>query len=130
MYVCMHILIYIYIYIYIHIYIYIYTRTQDRMARALQTCGDFRWTVLGSSVTAGHDNYFNQSYPIVMEMIISPILSRAGVSFVLKNQAMGGSPAMQSALCVGELAEGNEDVLAWEYDMMTAGRIMCMYVRR
>ncbi len=33
----------------------------------------------GSSVTAGHDNFFNESYPFVIEANLRPIFETLGI---------------------------------------------------
>ena len=43
----------------------------------------------GSSVTAGHDNYYNQSYPSVVRRRMAPILEAAGVKLLVHNIAQG-----------------------------------------
>jgi hypothetical protein len=48
--------------------------------------------VMGTSVTAGHDNYFNQSFPVVWGRIMEQAFTDANVSLVLRNHAMGWNP--------------------------------------
>jgi hypothetical protein len=43
----------------------------------------------GSSVTAGHDNYYNQSYPFVVERRLGDILGALGVELTVHNIAQG-----------------------------------------
>ena len=43
----------------------------------------------GSSVTAGHDNFYNQSYPFVVERRLGPLLEYVGVELVVQDIAMG-----------------------------------------
>ena len=49
----------------------------------------FLMTFGGSSVTAGHDNYYNQSYPSVIERHLAPILEALGVKLLVHNIAQG-----------------------------------------
>lgn len=44
----------------------------------------------GSSVTAGHDNYLNESYPEVYERRMRPALEALGIKFTMHNIAMVG----------------------------------------
>jgi hypothetical protein len=37
----------------------------------------------GSSVTAGHDNFFNQSYPAVVERTLRPVFTELGIRLVV-----------------------------------------------
>ena len=43
----------------------------------------------GSSVTASHDNYYNQSYPAVVSRRLGPILQSLGVELQVHNIAQG-----------------------------------------
>ena len=43
----------------------------------------------GSSVTASHDNYYNQSYPAVVNRRLGPILKSLGVELLVHNIAQG-----------------------------------------
>lgn len=57
--------------------------------------------VMGTSVTAGHDNYFNQSYPMVFESTMAQVLAAAGVRAEVRNNAIGGNRYEQvSPACV------------------------------
>lgn len=48
--------------------------------------------VMGTSVTAGHDNYFNQSYPVRWGVLMEPAFTDTNVSLVVRNHAMGWNP--------------------------------------
>ena len=43
----------------------------------------------GSSVTAGHDNFYNQSYPFVVKRRLGPLLDYLGVELVVQDIAQG-----------------------------------------
>ena len=43
----------------------------------------------GTSVTAGHDNYFNQSYPMIVKKRLVPIMNTIGIRLVVENIAQG-----------------------------------------
>ena len=49
----------------------------------------FLMTFGGSSVTAGHDNYYNQSYPYVVKRRLGPILKEVGVELLVHDIAQG-----------------------------------------
>jgi hypothetical protein len=72
----------------------------------------------GTSVTAGHDNKFEESYPIVMGKVLKPAFDAAKVELVVRNHAMGNNPAIPSALCVGAQLGEDTDVAVWEFGMM------------
>ena len=48
----------------------------------------------GSSVTASHDNYYNQSYPAVVNRRLGPILQSLGVELLVHNIAQGPYPRL------------------------------------
>jgi len=48
----------------------------------------------GSSVAAGHDSRFDQSYPIVAGNWMEPAFTAVGVNLTVRNVAMGNNPCM------------------------------------
>jgi hypothetical protein len=77
----------------------------------------FVFAFSGTSVTAGHDNYFNASYPIVFGEIVKPAFKTAGVELESRNFAMGSNPVIPYDLCVQALAGSDVDVVSWEQSM-------------
>jgi hypothetical protein len=75
----------------------------------------------GTSVTAGHDNFFNQSYPLVLERELSRSFTAAGIDLVVRNHAMGNNPGTPSCFCVGSQLGSDTDVAVWEFGMMVHG---------
>ena len=67
----------------------------------------------GSSVTAGHDNYYNQSYPFVFERRLSRALQLLGVTLSVRNIAQGGNDCLPSNLCYG-IGSSKPDWISWE----------------
>jgi hypothetical protein len=59
------------------------------MALTSMACGA---GVMGTSVTAGHDNFFVQSFPVVWGKLMEPVFAAAGVNFTMRNHAMGWNP--------------------------------------
>ena len=53
----------------------------------------------GSSVTAGHDNYYNQSYPLVFERRLKPVFKSIGIELVVHNIAQGVSSRIVVMTC-------------------------------
>ncbi len=86
--------------------------------RALLEQGRFVIGVMGTSVTAGHDNLFNQSFPVVWSQLMQEAFKAAGVELVVRNHAMGWNPIHPSYFCVGEIAGQDADVTMWEFGMM------------
>ena len=89
--------------------------------RALLEQGKFVIGVMGTSVTAGHDNMFNQSFPVVWGQLMEEAFTAAGVELVVRNHAMGWNPIHPSYFCVGEIAGQDADVTMWEFGMMGGG---------
>lgn len=58
----------------------------------------FLMTFGGSSVTAGHDNYYNQSYPEVVRRRLGPVLAAAGIELQVHNIAQG--PYLRALECM------------------------------
>lgn len=86
--------------------------------RALLGQGKFVIGVMGTSVTAGHDNLFNQSFPVLWGQLMQEAFTVAGVELVVRNHAMGWNPIHPSYFCVGEIAGQDADVIMWEFGMM------------
>lgn len=67
----------------------------------------------GSSVTAGHDNHFNQSYPLIAEKRLRPIFQDLGVNFIVKNIAQGANDCYPYDLCYDSMGGYNADFYGW-----------------
>ena len=63
-----------------------------RFNKALLEQGEFIVGVMGTSVTAGHDNYFEQSFPVVWGRLMEEAMASAGVNLTMRNHAMGWNP--------------------------------------
>jgi hypothetical protein len=68
----------------------------------------------GSSVTAGHDNYYNQSYPLVFERRMSKIFKSLGIDLKVHNIAQGASNCRPSNFCYEAMGGFNADFFGWE----------------
>jgi hypothetical protein len=62
-----------------------------KLAKKILGREQFLMTFGGSSVTAGHDNYYNQSYPAVVNRRLTPVLKALGVDLIVHNIAQGES---------------------------------------
>ena len=67
----------------------------------------------GSSVTAGHDNYYWQSYPLIFEARMKRIMKAMGVTLKVHNIAQGGNDCLPSELCYNIGGE-HPDLIGWE----------------
>ena len=72
----------------------------------------------GSSVTAGHDNYFNQSFPMIVKKHFQPIFDSLGIKLVVRNIAQG----MQIFLCPSLVF-----VRVEVYCMCTLSKLKCAF---
>jgi hypothetical protein len=73
----------------------------------------------GSSVTAGHDNYYNQSYPYIILARMSPILKALGIEMVVRNIAQGANNCIPYVFCYESMGGHDFDVLGWEQVNLT-----------
>ena len=53
----------------------------------------FKMAFGGYSVTVGRGNYFNQSYPFVMEKLLTKPMELLGIELNVRNAAIGGVPS-------------------------------------
>jgi hypothetical protein len=63
---------------------------------------------------AGHDNYYNQSYPFVFERRTAPIFKALGINLDVRNIAMGANQCFPSDYCYEAQGGSNADWLSWE----------------
>ena len=75
----------------------------------------------GSSVTAGHDNHYNQSYPFVVERRLQPVLRALGITLTVTNIAQGANPCLPYSLCYETMGGLDADVIGWEQSYNCGG---------
>ena len=51
--------------------------------------------ISSSSITAGHDNFFDEAYPVM-----APVVHEIGVKFEVRNHALGNNPCYPYDACV------------------------------
>jgi hypothetical protein len=68
----------------------------------------------GSSVTAGHDNYYNQSYPFIFERRMKGIFSTLGIALTVRDIALGANNCAPYILCYESMGGSDPDFLGWE----------------
>lgn len=68
----------------------------------------------GSSVTAGHDNRFNSSYPLIVKKRLDPIFEALGLDLVVDNIAQGNNNCMPYELCYESMGNEDPDFVNWE----------------
>jgi len=105
-----------------------------KLLRAVVT-DDRAFTVAfaGTSVSAGHDNWFNQSHPHAYERAFRPAFKAAGGELVVRNHAMGGNSITPSHFCAAAQLDGfgpggasDLDLAVYEFAMI-ANRDDCRF---
>jgi hypothetical protein len=69
---------------------------------------------MGSSVAAGHDSMFNESFPIATKGLMEPAFKAAGIELVTRNAAIGNNPCLPYDACVRVFAGPDADIVHWE----------------
>lgn len=69
---------------------------------------------LGSSVTAGHDNHFNFSTPVVAGQYMQAAFSALDIDLESRNMALGNNPCTPYDVCVKFFAGVDADIVHWE----------------
>jgi hypothetical protein len=77
--------------------------------------------VMGTSVTAGHDNWFNESWAQVLGAWLAPTFAAAGVSVEVRNHAIGGNRYETSAYCARATVGDDVDAFFFEFNMIFHG---------
>lgn len=68
----------------------------------------------GSSVTAGHDNYYAQSYPYIFKKRMEDIFKKIGIELIVHDIAQGANNCSPYVLCYESMGGYNPDFLNWE----------------
>lgn len=83
-------------------------------AKAMRGNQTFVMIFGGSSVTAGHDSYFNQSFPMIVKSRMAPAFEKLGIKLVVRNIALGANPCIPYIYCYESMGGLNPDFVAWE----------------
>jgi hypothetical protein len=91
-------------------------KMQEKLIAATSTAviQTFVVSFMGSSVTAGHDSMFNQSFPVVTKALMEPAFRAAGIDLVTRNAAIGNNPCLPYDACVRTFAGPDADIVHWE----------------
>ena len=68
----------------------------------------------GSSVTAGHDNYFHESYPMVFERRMKSAFEALQIKLIVHNIAQGSNDCYPYNFCYESMGGRNPDWIGWE----------------
>jgi hypothetical protein len=74
----------------------------------------FIMTFTGSSVTAGHDSFFNQSFSELTGIVMSEAMSVFNIDVISRNVALGNNPCLPYDVCVKTFAGKDSDLVHWE----------------
>lgn len=74
----------------------------------------FTFVFSGTGVTAGYDNYFHQSYPMVIERRLSPIFKALDIELVVRNIGQVHMDCRLSNYCFDAMGGEVADVVGWE----------------
>lgn len=104
-------------------------RLVTKMKRALSD-KEFTVAAAGHSVCAGHGNYFNESYAMVLDRALRRGFQAAGIDARARNFGMGGSSAVPLAWCLRDVFV-DADVVLWDFNMVEgkAWRLSEVYAR-
>lgn len=97
--------------------------TACRIRRAKEEGRPFKFTFGGYSVTVGRGNYFEQSFPFVMNQILEEPFELLGIGLSVKNAAIGGCPSFPYGFCKKNHWGDDSDVVSWDFSMNEAGGI-------
>ncbi|KAL7443652.1 hypothetical protein ACHAXH_009511 [Discostella pseudostelligera] len=80
---------------------------------------EFVMAFAGYSVTVGRGNHLEQSYPFVLEKILSPILELPplNIKLTVRNSAIGGIPSFPYGWCLRNFLGEDADLVSWDYGM-------------
>ena len=87
---------------------------KHKIALKLVTKTSFKMTFGGSSVTAGHDNFFNESYPSVCERRLQPVFAALNITLQLHNIAHGNNRCRPYCFCYETMGGSSPDWIGWE----------------
>jgi len=91
---------------------------QERLLQKFRDHGAFVFAAFGSSVSAGHDNIMNQSWPFELERLLKPTFKDLGFDFELRQRSAGGYGEMPFAAgCLANRAGQGVDAFSWEWYM-------------
>lgn len=92
--------------------------TADRILRAIAQQDEFVMGFAGYSITVGRGNFFNQSFPFVVERVLKGPMKALGVpTFTVRNSAIGGIPSFPYAYCLDHFVSRDTDILSWDFSM-------------
>lgn len=100
-------------------YIPLESSQQQQRLQQQKEQAEFVMAFAGYSVTVGRGNHLEQSYPFVLEKILSPILqlSPFNTKLIVRNSAIGGIPSFPYGWCLSNFLGDDSDLVSWDYGM-------------
>lgn len=93
--------------------------TAERLLRASAQRRPFQLGFAGYSVTVGRGNYFQQSFPFIVQQVLQPLFleSPLKLQISVRNGAIGGIPSFPYAFCFSHFLGAPLDVVSWDFSM-------------
>jgi hypothetical protein len=89
---------------------------RSALRRKMSSQKPFVFAAFGSSVSAGHDNFPNVSWPFELERILNPTFEKLGFGFEMRQRAVGGiGGAPYATGCLQNRAGSGVDAINWEW---------------
>jgi hypothetical protein len=82
--------------------------------KILEKGSNFTMVFSGTSVTAGYDNYLQQSYPAIIERRMKPILQAVDINLHVRNFGQAHVECRLLNHCLSIAAAGEADLVGWE----------------
>jgi hypothetical protein len=96
--------------------------TAQRLLVASQEGRPFVMAFSGYSITVGRGNFFNQSFPFVVQNLLQHAMQEIlGVPLEVRNGAIGGIPSFPYGFCLEHFLGRDPDVISWDYSMNEQG---------
>eukprot|EP01040_Poterioochromonas_malhamensis_P018600 gene18600-21756_t len=96
----------------------------DRLLQSIMTQKPQKFVASfsGSSVTAGHDSFFNDSTPVVLGTMMKTSFQAMDIDFESRNVALGNNPCVPYDVCIKYFAGLDADIVHWEQNYFCDGR--------
>ncbi len=109
----------------------------NKLGKSTEDTAKFVIAFMGSSVTAGHDTPFNDSFTEVTGRTMRPPLQTVGIELESRNAAMGNNPCVPYDLCPKTFSGDDADLVHWEqsyncfaHDVEKTGPIFEQFIRQ
>ena len=95
-----------------------HTHMGHRFLQAAAKNVNVKFSFGGYSVTVGRGNHFSQSYPFVVQRVLSDLISYIwDIKLDVQNAAIGGIPSLPYGWCLKNFLGDDSDLVSWDYGM-------------